>query len=357
MSPTPQQPGNKAFQVTAIGDRFVPADVFQVVFERFPDISLQAVDIDEEATPEGELGIREYRGDPQKVIELAQEADAVLIHVAPITRHVIESLPNLKLIGTARGGPVNVDVAAATERGIPVVTAPGRNAEAVAELTVALAVMLLRHIPRAAEAGRTAVDLGQSVVEGADFMGHELAGTEIGLVGFGRVGHRVASLLSAFGAHVMVHDPFVEAEVIKAAGCEPVALDELVRRARVVSLHARATAENENLINAERLSSMRRDAVLINTARETLVDENALIDALKEGRIAAAALDVVRPAPVRSAHPLSTLPNCLLLPHVGGATREAAVRGVELLADAIRAFLDGQQLPNVINPEAIEKGG
>src|SRR5690606_24992481 len=130
MSPTPQQPGNQAFQVTAIGDRFVPADVFQEVFERFPDISLQAVDIDEEATPEGERGIREYRGDPQKVIELAQEADAVLIHVAPITRHVIESLPNLKIIGKARSRTVNLEDAAAKERGITDVPTPDSKAEA-----------------------------------------------------------------------------------------------------------------------------------------------------------------------------------------------------------------------------------
>jgi phosphoglycerate dehydrogenase-like enzyme len=244
---------------------------------------------------------------------------------------------------------VNVDVAAATARGIRVVNTPGKNAESVADLTLAFLIMLARRIRRSQEFLLGGGRLGESTFEGAQFLGHDLGGHVLGLVGFGQVGRRVAARAAAFGLDVLVHDPYLDAA---PAGVTIVdSLAELLRRSDFVSLHARATPETENLMDAAAFAAMKPGAALVNTARETLVDEQALRDALADGHLSGAALDVVRPSADGARNPLLDLDGVVVTPHIGGATHETLARGGEMLAAEIERLAAGEQGRNVVNRE------
>ena len=193
---------------------------------------------------------------------------------------------------------------------------------------------------------------GGSTFEGAQFFGHDLVGHTLGLVGFGNVGRRVATRARAFGMRILVHDPYLDAA--DADGVEWVdSLPDLLGRSDFVSVHARATAENSRLFDAAAFSAMKPGSYFLNTARETLVDEHALADALASGHLAGAALDVVEPQAAPGPHPLLRHPNVVLTPHIGGATHETLLRGVEMIAAEIERFSAGEPLENVADRAAL----
>ena len=234
--------------------------------------------------------IREFAGTPERVIEVAKGADAILTDLAPVSKEVLAALPELRLVGVARGGPVNVNVAAATELGVIVVNAPGRNGPAVAEYTIGLMLTILRKIEAAASCLREGRWQGGSHTdEGA---ATELEGKRIGLIGFGQIGSRVAKVLKAFNAEVLVYDPFVDTASLNAAGAEPMSFLELIKQSHIVSLHARLSPETKGLIGKKALSSMRSGAWLLNTARAGLIDSAALQERLAEGGLGGVVLDV-----------------------------------------------------------------
>jgi D-3-phosphoglycerate dehydrogenase / 2-oxoglutarate reductase len=335
----------------------MPAQVFREAFARLEaehEIRYEQIDEDrvlEPGTP-SERAIREYAGHPGQLVDLLYDDDVLVVHGAPVTDAVLDAAPRLSLVCCARGGPVNVDVGAATQRGLPVATTPGKNAEAVADLTVAFLVMLARQLPTVQ---RFLVDrgrIGDSTFEGAEFLGHDLGGRLLGLVGFGQVGRRVAARAQAFGMTVLVHDPYVNGE--PAEGVERVGrLDDLLRRTDFVSVHARATAETENLFDAAAFAAMRAGAFFVNTARETFVDEDALLAALRSGHLAGAALDVLRRVAPGARHPLVDAPGVIVTPHIGGATHETLVRGAEMLAGEIERLAVGDAPYHVVNREAL----
>ena len=222
----------------------------------------------------------EYQGSPSEVAERMSDVEVLVVQAAPISEEVLRAAPHLKLVGCARGGPVNVDVDALTARELPLVNTPGKNAEAVADQTIAFLVMLARGFPKAQRFLLEGNQLKDNW-EGAKFIGNDLRRHTLGLVGYGRVGQRVASRARAFGMAVIVYDPYLskapeEAERVGA-------IDELLARADFVSLHARATAETANMIDAAAIAKMQPGSFLVNTARESLVDEDAL-DAALESR-------------------------------------------------------------------------
>ncbi len=274
------------------------------------------------------------------------------MHGAPVTDEVLAAGSGLRLVCCARGGPVNVDVAAATVRRIPVVNTPGKNADAVADQTIAFLVMLARGFPRAQQFLMGGGRLGESAYEGAQFLGHELGGHVLGLVGYGNVGRRVCRRALAFGMIVAVYDPFVE--VGNGDGARQVrTLTDLLAMADFVSLHVRASGQTENLIGAEEFGQMKPGAYFVNTAREALVDEGALEAALASGHLAGAALDVVRPRSGTGPHPLLKLGNVVITPHIGGATHETLLRGATMVVDEIMRFAAGQPLASVVNRTAV----
>lgn len=339
-------------KILVVGDSYMPPHYFEGAFsalESDHNISYMQVDTARPFIPASpsELRIKEYQGAPDELCQHMGGVEVLVVQGAPVTDIVLDASGDLKLVGCARGGPVNVDVTAATERRLPVVNSPGKNSEAVADQTLAFLVMLARGFPRA----QRFLDEGHQLKdnwEGARFIGSDLRRHTLGLVGYGQVGHRVARRALAFGMAVVAFDPYLEVEPHEEV--ERVdSLDALLGLADFVSLHARATPENQHLFNAETFSRMQPGSYFVNTARETLVDEDALDAALESGHIAGAALDVVEQSSVPGRHKLLRHPNVVLTPHIGGATHETLLQGAEMIAEEVRRFAAGESLHYLVN--------
>src|SRR5438477_9481009 len=294
-------------KILVVGDSFVPVPVFE---QGLAGVSgghrLEYLQLDESQpfTPvtASECSIREYLGNPAQIAARVGDAEILIVHGAPVTEEVLAAAPALRLICCARGGPVNVDVSAASARQVPVVNTPGKNADSVADQALAFMVMLARGFPRAQRFLLDGGTLGESAYEGARFLGHDLGGHVLGLVGFGNVGSRVQRRAVAFGMRLLVYDPYVR--VGELSSTEQVAtLEELLAKSDFVSLHVRATGKTENFFGSKEFAAMKTGSYFLNTARESLVDEDALDVALASGHLAGAALDVVRPRPQGSPHP------------------------------------------------------
>jgi D-3-phosphoglycerate dehydrogenase len=296
-----------------------------------------------------ELRIKESQGAPAQLCAHMTGVELLVVQGAPVTDAVLDASESLRLVACARGGPVNVDVEALDERGLPLVNTPGKNAEAVADQTLAFLVMLARGFPRAQrflEGGEVLKDNW----EGARFIGSDLRRHALGLVGYGQVGQRVARRAMAFGMEVLTFDPYLDADPEDEV--ERVwTLDELLERSDFVSLHARATDKNDNLFDEVAFAKMKPGSFFVNTARETLVDEDALDSALSSGRLAGAALDVSRRSDGTGRHRLLRHPNVVMTPHIGGATHETLMQGAEMIADEVRRFAAGEPLLHVVNRE------
>jgi D-3-phosphoglycerate dehydrogenase / 2-oxoglutarate reductase len=283
--------------------------------------------------------------------ELAQAIagmDAVLVRSATrITRESLALADRLTIIGRAGVGVDTIDVDAATERGIAVLTAPAGNTVSAAELTLALILALARHVPaadRSMRAGRW--DRGS-------FNGTELQGKTLGLLGAGRVGGEVARRARAFGMHVMAYDPFLNEERAREMGLELGTLDCVLRAADFVSVHVPLNEATAGLVGAGQLALLKPTTFLVNAARGGVVDERALYEALAARRIAGAALDVYGREPLPAGDPLRSLDNVVLTPHLGASTTEAQ-RGVALeIAHAVRAALLEGDLTHAVNAPAV----
>ncbi|MFE5711481.1 hydroxyacid dehydrogenase [Streptomyces sp. NPDC056501] len=244
------------------------------------------------------------------------DADALIVRSGTrVDAEALDRAPRLRVVGRAGVGLDNVDTATAAERGITVVNAPDSNTVSVAELTVGLILASARHLTAAARS----LEAGEW--RRADFVGLELAGRTAGIVGYGRVGRQVARRLAAFDMRILVHDPHADT----AGDVQHVGLDELLATSDVVTLHLPKTPGTTGLIGARELSLMRPTAYLVNTARGGIVDEAALAEALREGRLNGAALDVYATEPP-VASPLPALPNVLGIPHLGASTPDAQLR-------------------------------
>jgi D-3-phosphoglycerate dehydrogenase len=253
----------------------------------------------------------------EQLLPLVADIDAWVVRSATkVTRRLIEAAPRLRWVGRAGAGLDTIDVAAAKERGIEVMNVPGANSIAVAELAFGLLLALFRRLPEADASLRRGEWLKSKL------MGRELRGKTLGLVGLGKIGRAVARRAAAFEMRCLAHDPLVAAEEIRAAGAEPVSMEDLLARSDVVTLHLPVTPETRKLFNAERIASMKRGAVLLNAARGDLVDEAALLEALRSGHLAGAALDVFAVEPTGK-NPLLELPNVVASPHIGASTLEA----------------------------------
>ena len=286
------------------------------------------------------------RSVPEEVVSRSIEAEVILTNKTVLSSETIASLPKLQYIGVLATGYNIVDVEAAGKQGIPVSNVPTYGTESVAQMVFAHLLNLTQNVDHHA----------RTVREGrwskcADFCYWdipliELQGLTMGIIGFGRIGRATARLAQAFGIQVIAYDIVPPSKI--PDGCEIVQLDEIFRKADVISLHCPLTSETENLINAQRLTLMKPTAFLINTSRGSLVDEQALADALNNEKIAGAGLDVLSVEPATEDNPLITAKNCYITPHIAWATQAARKRLLQVAVHNVAAFLNGKP-QNVVN--------
>jgi glyoxylate reductase len=264
---------------------------------------------------------------------------------------VLDAAPNLKVVSNYAVGYNNIDVDACTARGIPVGNTPG----VLTDTTADFAFTLLTSAARRVVEGVHYVAEGKWKTWGPKLLlGQDIHGATLGIVGFGRIGQAMAKRASGFDMHVIYHDPYVEAspEGIEA---EPVDLETLLATSDFVSVHVPLTDDTHHLLGDAELAQMKPSAVLINTARGPVVDPDALFKALKEEQLAAAALDVTEPEPIPADHPLLTLPNCIVTPHIASGSIGTRGKMATIAADNLLAGLRGERLPHCVNPEVYDE--
>lgn len=276
-------------------------------------------------------------------VELAR-ADALIVRSATkVTTDTFDQAPNLAAVGRAGVGIDNVDVAAATERGVAVFNAPGGNTIAAAELTMALLISVARKIP-AAEAS-----LRGGGWDRAAFKGVELRGKTMGLIGAGRIGSEVAIRCKAFEMDVIAYDPYLSPTRAQELDIEMVGFEQVIERADFISIHVPLTEETTGIIGRDSLGRMKRSVFVVNASRGGVVDEGALADALHGGVIAGAALDVYELEPLPADSPLRDAPNLVLTPHLGASTAEAQVGVATEVANKIRLLLETGNRADAVN--------
>jgi glyoxylate reductase len=297
----------------------------------------------EETPPPYETLLKKVRGVDGLLSLLTDRVDGELMAAAG---------SGLQVISNFAVGYDNVDVPAATARGIPVGNTPGVLTETTADMAFALLMAAARRVVEGADyvrAGRWRT-WGPTLL-----LGHDVHGATLGIVGMGRIGQALARRAAGFDMRVLYFDPYCDedkgAEVSAAVRCS---LDELLAESDFVSLHVPLTADTHQLIGATALRTMKRTAVLVNTSRGPVVDTNALYDALQEGTIAYAALDVTDPEPLPGDHKLLTMPNCLVVPHIASASHATRTRMAIMAAENLLAGLQGERLPHCVNPAVYE---
>jgi D-3-phosphoglycerate dehydrogenase len=283
----------------------------------------------------------------EKLAAKAKEVGAtVLICEADSCKGPVFDLP-LVAIGSTRGDPTNVDVDGATAAGIPVLRAPGRNADAVAEMTVALLFAVNRHLRQADIDVREGQTYRDGTIPYQRFRAWQLAGRTAGLIGLGAVGRATKWRLDGLGMKVIAADPF--------APDATHSVDDLVAEADVISMHAAVTPESLGLMSKERFAAMKDGSIFVNSARAGLHDLDGLVAALERGNVVGAGLDHFEGENIAVDHPLLSLPNVVVAPHIGGATYDTETNHTTLMADGLAALFRGEQPANIVNPEVLSR--
>jgi D-3-phosphoglycerate dehydrogenase / 2-oxoglutarate reductase len=339
-------------RILVAGDHFILPSIFAEAIraEVKTGIEFREYQSPWPGVPFSKIGeVTEASGSEEELIMALEGASIYVANHAPLTRKILESCPDLKLAVIARGGPTNANVNAATEHGVLVCNAPGRNATATAEHTMSLILAVLRRIPEV----HTALAHGEWRGDYYEYdnCGLELEDSTAGLIGYGAVGSRVARMLHGFGCHVLVYDPYVKPESLGVMA-QKVELDELLTRSRIVTLHARATPETQKMIGEKQVAAMPAGSVLINCARGTLVNYDAVCDALESVHLWGAGFDVFPEEPIPANSRLLTTAHIVMTPHIAGASKETAEKAARIAAGEVRRFLSGEPLEHCVNPEA-----
>ncbi len=287
----------------------------------------------------------------ETLVRLAADAEVIIVRgVAQITANVINSASNLKVIGRTGVGINNIDIASATARGIPVVFTPGANSRAVAEAAMAFLLSLAKRVIY--WDSQTKANQWNSRY---DSMNDDLEGATLGIVGFGNIGQQLARLATPFDMKILACDPYTTPETATDLGVELVSLDELIQRAKYISLHTVLTPETEGIINERNLQHLQSGSYLINLSRGEAIDSlDTVLEALNDGRLAGAGLDVFVPEPADIAHPIFNHPNFLTAPHVASLTKQAIDTIHLWMANDIKAILEGEKPKNLVNPEVLQ---
>jgi len=296
--------------------------------------------------------------DVKELVEKLDGIDIFITETDDLKKSELFEQTKLKLLISCRGDPFNVNLKAATENQVPVLNTPLRNVEAVAELTIAHMLMLARKLHNIERILHSddfeLIDFDDYINYLNQFQGFELYGKTVGIIGLGQIGRRVADRLKAFGSKFLIYDPYISDELAEKYG-KKVDIDIMMKEADIITLHTIATDENDNLIDEDRITMMKKTVIIINTSKGSLIDYDALYDALKEKRIAGAALDVFPMEPVDEDNEFLELDNAIVSPHIGGDSYEVIDRQSALLLEDIKAWLDNKKPINVMNPEVYDK--
>jgi glyoxylate reductase len=296
----------------------------------------------------------EYAPPPKKVIvEKAKNVDALASLLSDkIDAEVFDAAPNLKIVAQMAVGFDNIDIPEATKRGIYVTNTPEVLTDTTADFAWALLMAVARRVVEAdkyVRAGQWKVGWHPSMMQGRDAYG-----ATIGIVGAGRIGYAVAKRATGFSMKILFYDVIPRPEMEKDFGAKKVDLDTLFKESDFVSIHVPLMKETFHLVNAEKLKLMKKTAYLINNSRGPVVDEKALYEALKEGRIAGAGLDVFEQEPTPLDNPLLRLDNVVVAPHISSASYETRSKMAEMVADNLVAFFEGRKPPNLVNPDVMK---
>lgn len=347
-------------EVLCIGDVMIPGDNIGAAAKTLRLNNLN-IDIKNWETDWGKLQDRRLIIEKQgpsaesvvpQILNANKDTEMLLVLFCPVSREAINALPNLKLIGASRAGLENIDVKYATEKGIIVQNIKGRNAQAVSDFTIGLILGEIRNIARSYHAVKNGVWRKNFV---NSEMIPELQGKTIGLVGFGDIGQLVAQKLSGFQVNILVFDPYVSDEVIQKYHVQKVTIEDLLKNADFVSLHARLSKDSKNVIGEKELSLMKKNAYLINTARAGLINEDALYNTLREKKIAGAALDVFWQEPIGENSRWLELDNVTLTTHIAGTTKEALTKSPYLLVEDINKLLENKEPKFIVNLEVLKR--
>ena len=290
---------------------------------------------------------------PQELNTLLEDVDGAITLVNDtIDAELLDRRPSLKVISNFAVGYDNIDVDAATERGIAVCNTPGVLTDATAELAFALMIATARRIPEGVDHVRD----GKWKTWGPLLLlGPNLTNATVGIIGFGRIGQAFARMTTGFGMKILAYDRTPETKDTTGLDVTFVDLDQLLRESDFVSLHVAYTPETHHLIGTRELKAMKETAILVNAARGPVVDTDALTEALRNGDILGAGLDVTDPEPLPADHPLVSLPNCTVVPHIGSATTESRTAMATLAAKNLRAVLTGERPEHIVNPEVLTR--
>ncbi len=280
---------------------------------------------------------------PDELKEKIKDADAIVIRSGTkLTKDIIDAAENLKVIARAGVGVDNVDLNAATEKGIIVVNSPDASSISVAELAIGLMLSAARNIPQAT------ASLKRGEWDRKSFKGVELYGKTLGIIGLGRIGQQVAKRAQAFGMNIVGYDPYIPVDVAKNMGVELMEVDDLCKVSDFITLHVPLTPKTKHIIGKEQISLMKKNAIIVNCARGGLIDEEALYEALKDKKIRGAGLDVFEEEPPKD-NPLLTLDNVIGTPHQGASTVEAQKSAGTVVAEQVVKILSGKPAENVVN--------
>ena len=339
--------------ILAVSDSFIPADVMRAGLACLSETGSR-VEVRHwrhesiEALQRDNLLVEQHGPDavqlPPDLFAGIEHFAAIVVQFAPVNRHIIAQASSLKLVGLLRGGTENIDIACAVEKKVTVANTPGRNARAVAEFTIGLILGEVRNIARSHAALKNA-QWRKNFPNSSEIP--ELFGKTVGLIGLGAVGNLVAGYLHAFGCTVIAYDPFVKAA---PPGVSLLALEDVLRRSDIVSIHARYTSDTHHLIGKNEIAMMKPGAILVNTARSGLVDQDSLVAALQQGKIGGAALDVFDVEPIAAGDSILALDNLTMTPHLAGSTRDAFTNSPLLFAGMLKKHLaEGSGLSIVNN--------
>lgn len=274
---------------------------------------------------------------PAKLRELIKHVHLLIVHFCPVSASLIESAPNLKVVGTLRTGLANIDVQAAENKGIEVIDLPGRLADAVSDLAIGLILALTRGIVRTHEALRQG-EWSKNFGDTDDYF--ELQGRIVGLIGFGEIGKKVAHKLSNFDVEILACDPYISFESMQEYGVQKVELDTLLSKSDVVSIHTSLSEATIDLIGANEIARMKSSSYLVNTARAEIINKQALLDSLIKKSIAGAALDVFWEEPIDNSDPFLRLENVVITPHLGGTLKDTLMKSFSRLNERLRPYYE-----------------